>query len=73
MLSVTQAARMWRSSPSLHVERREGFERGLAGEELEAALSVLDPPHAEEPHQGVKAVHEKRTEDRSLRQGQRSD
>lgn len=49
--------------PSLHVEGGEGFERSLAGEELEATLRVLDPSHAEEPHQGVKAVHKKRTED----------
>lgn len=66
-LTVTQAHRMQQTRgvgplPSLHMERREGLERSLAGEELEATLRVLDPSHAEEPHQEVKAVHEKRTE-----------
>jgi len=54
------------SSPSLDVERREGLERSLAREELEAALRVLDPPHAERPHQEVEAVHEECAEHRSL-------
>ncbi len=55
-----------KSLPSLHVERREGPERGLTCEKLEAALRVLDPSHAEEPHQEVKAVHEERAKHRSL-------
>lgn len=52
--------------PSLHVERGEGLERSLAREELEAALRVFDPSHTEEPHQEVEAIHEERTEHRSL-------
>lgn len=54
------------SLPSLHVERGEGLECSLPGEELEAALRVLDPSHAEEPHQEVEAVHEEGAEHRSL-------
>lgn len=52
--------------PSLYVERREGLERSLTCEELEAALCVLDPSHTKEPHQEVKAIHEECTKHRSL-------
>lgn len=52
--------------PSLYVERGEGLESGLACKKLEAALRVLDASHTEEPHEEVKAIHEKCTEHRSL-------
>lgn len=49
------------------MEGGEGPERGLPGEELEAALGVLDPPHTEEPHQEVEAVHQEGAEHGALR------
>lgn len=52
--------------PSLYVERGEGLESGLARKKLKAALRVLDASHTEEPHEEVKAIHEKCTEHRSL-------
>lgn len=54
------------SLPSLYVERREGLERSLTCEKFEAALCVLDPSHAQEPHQEVKAIHKECTKHRSL-------
>lgn len=52
--------------PALHMERRKGLERSLAGEKLEATLCVLDPSHTKEPHKEVKPIHQKRAEHRSL-------
>ena len=52
--------------PSLYMQGREGLECSLPGEELEAALCVVDASHTEEPHQEVKAVHEECTKRWSL-------
>lgn len=52
--------------PSLYMKRREGLECSLTSEKLEATLCVLDPSHAKEPHQEVKAIHEECTKHRSL-------
>lgn len=52
--------------PTLDMERRESLKCSFTCEKLEATLCVLDPSHTKEPHQEVKAIHEKCTKDRSL-------
>lgn len=52
--------------PALHMQTAERPQCCFTSKELEAALRVLDPFDAEEPHQEVEAVHQECPEHRAL-------
>lgn len=61
----------WGGVPALHVKTAERLQGCLSGEELEAALRILDPPHTEEPNQEVEPIHQDWAEKGPLRERRR--